>query len=52
MTLALEYLNLVFIWIFTLEMLVKMLSIGVIAYFKAGFNVFDFLIVVLRYLSL
>ena len=48
MTKILEYLNLVFIWIFGFEVCAKLLGIGPRSYFKVGYNVFDCLIVILR----
>ena len=48
MTKVLEQLNVIFIWIFGFEVGVKLLGVGPRAYFKVGYNVFDFLIVVLR----
>ena len=43
--------NLVFSFIFTIEMLMKIAAFGLIQYISDGFNVFDGLIVMLRYKS-
>ena len=50
MTNILEYLNLAFIWSFVLEMVIKLLGFGPKSYFSFGFNCFDCLIVITRYL--
>lgn len=45
----LEYSNLVFSLLFALEMILKILAEGILGYIKNGFNVFDGVIVVLRF---
>ncbi|XP_066934051.1 voltage-dependent T-type calcium channel subunit alpha-1H-like isoform X1 [Clytia hemisphaerica] len=52
MTKILEILNLIFIWIFTIEMIVKMFGIGLRAYFQMGFNCFDCIVVMLSMMEL
>lgn len=52
MTKILEVLNVVFIWIFTMEMVLKIIGVGLRAYFKLAFNCFDCLIVVLSIVEL
>lgn len=49
---ALDYLNVFFAAIFVYEFLVKCLGIGVFAYFKSGWNAFDFLLVVTSCIAL
>lgn len=44
-----EYSNYVFIGIFTLEMILKLLAEGFLCYIKDAFNVFDGFIVIMRY---
>lgn len=45
---VLEYSNLIFSCLFAVEMLLKIVSDGLLGYVKDGFNVFDGFIVVLR----
>ena len=52
LTQVLEYSNLFFTVLFAAEMLLKILAEGPFGYIKNGFNVFDGLIVVIRYASL
>jgi len=49
---ALDALNYVFIVVFTLEVLVKVIGLGVREYVKDGFNIFDFIIVLLSFVEL
>ena len=49
MTRILEMLNLIFIWIFAIEMSIKMFGVGFKTYFQIGFNCFDCAVVMLRY---
>jgi len=44
-----EYSNLIFSFLFAVEMLLKIVSDGPFGYIRDGFNVFDGFIVVLRY---
>lgn len=48
LTEILEYSNLIFSFLFAVEMLLKIVSDGVFGYIRDGFNVFDGFIVVLR----
>jgi len=48
LTLVLEYSNILFSFLFAVEMFLKVVSDGIIGYIKDGFNVFDGFIVVLR----
>jgi len=45
---VLEYSNLLFSFLFAVEMLLKIVSDGLFGYIRDGFNVFDGFIVVLR----
>lgn len=49
LTLIVEYSNYVFIGVFTLEMVMKLLAEGFLQYIKDAFNVFDGFIVIMRY---
>ena len=49
LTRTLEISNLVFSTLFAVEMLLKLLAFGIFGYVKNGFNVFDGIIVILRY---
>ncbi len=46
-TQQISYLNQMFSWIFTCEMIVKLIGIGFREYFRDSFNIFDAVIVVL-----
>jgi len=48
LTLILEYSNYFFTGLFALEMMLKMMAVGIFGYFNDGFNVFDGGIVVIR----
>lgn len=41
-----DQLNIVFFYIFFLEMLIKMIGIGLKKYFSDGFGIFDFIVVI------
>ena len=49
MTRVLEHVNLFFAALFGVEMILKVLGHGLYGYIQDGFNVFDGLIVLLRY---
>ena len=49
LTLALETINIIFVSIFGIEMVIKLLGYGVTAYLSEGQNVFDGLVVIVRY---
>lgn len=48
LTQVVEYSNYVFIGIFTIEMLFKLLAEGFLMYIKDAFNVFDGFVVIMR----
>lgn len=48
----LEYFNMVFFYIFSLEMIIRMLGVGLKIYFHDVFSVFDFVVVMLSVLEL
>lgn len=48
LTQALEYSNIVFSFLFAVEMLLKVAAYGLFGYISDGFNLFDGFIVVLR----
>ena len=48
LTQVVEYSNLIFSFLFAIEMLLKIVSDGPFGYIRDGFNVFDGFIVVLR----
>lgn len=50
LTVALETVNIIFVSIFAVEMIIKLLGFGVAAYVSQGQNVFDGFIVIVRYL--
>lgn len=47
-----NFTNVVFTFIFTVEVIVKLIAFGVRPYFRDGFNMFDFIIVVISLVSL
>lgn len=47
-----EYLNIVFFYIFLLEMIIKMLGIGLSTYFQNSFSIFDFVVVLVSMLEM
>lgn len=49
LTLALEYSNIVFCVLFGTEMVLKVMAYGIFGYISDGFNVFDGVIVILRW---
>ena len=49
---ALEYTNYFFTIAFTVEALIKHIAYGVKGYFQTGWNIFDFLIVLISYITL
>lgn len=49
LTVALDTLNIIFVSIFCVEMIIKLLGYGVTAYLSQGQNVFDGIIVIVRY---
>lgn len=49
LTIALETTNIIFVSIFCIEMIIKLLGDGLAMYLSNGQNVFDGLIVVVRY---
>lgn len=49
---ALEYFNYIFISIFTLELLVKLIGFGFKEFIKDKFNIFDAFIVLISYIEL
>jgi len=49
---ALEYLNLIFVAVFTVELIMKVLGLGVEAYLSDRFNIFDMVVVVASLVSL
>ena len=49
LTIALETTNIIFVSIFCVEMIIKLLGDGLAMYLSNGQNVFDGLIVVVRY---
>lgn len=49
MTDVLEILNYIFTAIFALEMLIKLVALGLYGYIKDAFNLFDGTIVIIRY---
>jgi voltage-dependent calcium channel L type alpha-1D len=49
---SLEYVNYVFTGIFTLEAIIKLIAFGIRDYFDKGWNIFDFVIVVISYITL
>ena len=52
LTLALETINIIFVSIFGMEVVIKLLGFGVTTYLSEGQNVFDGLIVIVRYTNL
>lgn len=52
LTLALETINIIFVSIFGMEVVIKLLGCGVTTYLSEGQNVFDGLIVIVRYTNL
>lgn len=52
LTIVLENVNLFFATLFGIEMFLKVLGYGFYGYIKDGFNVFDGLIVLLRFLCI
>ena len=52
LTVALETTNIMFVSIFGAEMTIKMLGYGITAYLSQGQNVFDAIIVIVRYARL
>ena len=52
LTLALETINIIFVSIFGMEVVIKLLGYGVTTYLSEGQNVFDGLIVIVRYTKL
>lgn len=52
LTVALETVNIIFVSIFAVEMIIKLLGFGVTAYVSQGQNVFDGIIVIVRYVRL
>lgn len=52
LTLALETINIIFVSIFGMEVVIKLLGYGVTTYLSEGQNVFDGLIVIVRYTNL
>jgi hypothetical protein len=49
---ALEYTNYFFTIAFTIEALIKMIAFSIRGYFALGWNIFDFLIVLISYVTL
>lgn len=49
---ALEYTNYFFTAVFTFEALVKIIAFSVRGYFSQGWNIFDFFIVIISYITL
>jgi hypothetical protein len=47
-----DYINYFFTGMFTLEAIIKIIAFGIKGYFKQGWNVFDFLIVLVSYAML
>lgn len=52
LTLALETINIIFVSIFGMEVVINLLGYGVTTYLSEGQNVFDGLIVIVRYTKL
>jgi hypothetical protein len=52
LTLTVEFSNIVFSAIFAIEMLLKVIAEGPLNYVGNGFNVFDGVIVILRYANI
>eukprot|EP00798_Chlamydomonas_sp_ICE-L_P013416 gene13416-19269_t len=50
--LSLSILNIVFTGIFTVEMLLKWIAVGLPSYFRCGWNIFDFIVVVLAWVGI
>jgi hypothetical protein len=48
----LEYINYFFTAVFTLEAIIKIIGLGYKGYFTKGWNVFDFFIVLISYITL
>lgn len=48
LTIALETVNIIFVSIFAVEMIIKLLGFGVTTYVSQGQNVFDGFIVIVR----
>jgi hypothetical protein len=48
----LEYINYFFTAVFTLEAIIKIIGLGFTGYFTKGWNVFDFFIVLISYITL
>ncbi len=44
------WLNLIFIVVFTLEMIIKVIALGISVYFREKWNRFDFAVVILTYI--
>jgi voltage-gated sodium channel len=44
---AIEICNLVFYFVFLAEMIIKIIGMGFMSYFRDRFNIFDFIIVLL-----
>ena len=49
---SLEYVNYVFTAIFTFEAIIKLIAFGAKDYFSKGWNIFDFTIVLISYITL
>jgi hypothetical protein len=49
---ALEYTNYFFTAAFTFEAIVKLIAFSIRGYFSVGWNIFDFLIVLISYVTL
>lgn len=49
---SLEYVNYFFTAIFTLEAIIKLIAFGFRDYFDKGWNIFDFVIVIISYVTL
>jgi hypothetical protein len=49
---AFEYTNYFFTLVFTVEVIIKLVAFTVRGYFSHGWNIFDFLIVVISYITL
>lgn len=50
--LALEIINIIFVIIFTIEIILKMLSFGAQNYFRSRWNIFDFCVVICAYIDI
>lgn len=49
---VIELVNLLFFWVFCVEMLLKMLGLGFKMYFSDRFNAFDFIVVIVSCLDI